>query len=141
MPNRTRLWGFHHFANRFINPITRLFAGRLPGFGVLTYRGRRSGNTYSTPVNVFRRDGDYIFFLTYGSDTNWVKNVLASGECWIRTGGRQVRLTRPEIIVDPARSLFPAPVRFVGRLAKVTEFLRMRLAPTRSQERVSHPAN
>ena len=137
MPNRTRLWGFHHFANRFINPITRLFAGYVPGFGVLTYPGRRSGKAYNTPVNVFRRGGDYIFFLTYGSDTNWVKNVLAAGECWIRTRNRQVRLTHPEVIVDPTRSLFPAPARFVGRLANVTEFLRMQPAATQSHQRFS----
>src|SRR5690349_4306054 len=115
MPNRTRLWGFRHFATRFVNPLTRHFAGHMPGFGVLTYRGRKSGKTYSNPVNVFRRDADYIFFLTYGSDTNWVKNVLAAGESWILTRGRQIRLIRPEIIVDPARSIFPLHVRLVGR--------------------------
>src|SRR4051812_15341265 len=131
MPNRTRLWGFRHFATRFVNPITRLFAGHVPGFGVLTYKGRKSGKTYNTPLNVFRRQGDYIFFLTYGSDTDWVKNVLAAGECGILTRGRQIRLTRPEIITDPTRSLFPAHVRLVGRLVNVTEFLRMRPAQLR----------
>ncbi len=25
---------------RLINPVTRLFAGWMPGFGLLTYRGR-----------------------------------------------------------------------------------------------------
>jgi deazaflavin-dependent oxidoreductase (nitroreductase family) len=126
------MWGFRHFATRFINPITRHFAGRVPGFAVLTYRGRRSGKTYSTPVNVFHRDNDYIFFLTYGSDSEWVKNVLAAGGCWMRTRGHTVRLTRPEIIVDPSRRLVPAPVRFIGRLGNVTEFLRMR--PDAAQE-------
>jgi deazaflavin-dependent oxidoreductase (nitroreductase family) len=133
MSHRTRMWRLRHFATHFVNPVTRLFAGRAPGFGVLTYRGRTSGRVYNTPVNVFRRDGDYIFVLTYGSDTDWVKNVLAAGECRILTRGRNVKLTRPEVIVDPTRSLVPAPVRFIGRLGNVTEFLRMRPEPAQGQ--------
>ena len=31
------------FTTRFANPIIRPFAGVLPGFAILTYRGRRSG--------------------------------------------------------------------------------------------------
>ena len=135
MSHRTRMWRFRHFATRFVNPVTRLFASYVPGFCVLTYRGRRSGRMYNTPVNVFRRGDDYIFFLTYGSDTDWVKNVLAAGECSILTRGRKVTLTRPELIVDPTRSLVPAPIRFIGRLGNVTEFLRMRPEPAQRQRR------
>ena len=36
------------------NRITSLFAGWLPGFGILTHVGRKSGKVYRTPVNVFR---------------------------------------------------------------------------------------
>ena len=40
------------------NRITSRFAARLPGFGILTHVGRKSGRVYRTPVNVFesRRD-------------------------------------------------------------------------------------
>ena len=137
MSPRTRMWGFRHYATRFVNPVTRLFAGRVPGFGVLTYQGRKSGKMYSTPVNVFRRGDDYIFVLTYGSDTDWVKNVLAAGGCQIMTRGRNVQLIQPIVIVDPTRSLVPAPIRFIGRLGNITEFLRMRTAPTESHRRFS----
>jgi len=135
MSHRTRVWRFRHFVTRFVNPITRLFAGRVPGFGVLTYRGRTSGTIYNTPVNVFRRDDNYIFFLTYGSDAGWVRNVLAAGGCRIVTQGRNVQLTQPEVIVDPSRSLVPGPVRFIGYLVNVTEFLRMRPEPDQSRQR------
>ena len=33
------------------NRITGLFAGWLPGFGILTHGGRTSGRVYRTPVN------------------------------------------------------------------------------------------
>src|SRR5215471_14190880 len=134
MSHRTRMWRLRHFATRFVNPVTRLFAGRAPGFGVLTYRGRTSGRMYNTPINVFRRGDDYIFVLTYGSDADWVKNVVAAGGCRIFTRGRNVRLTRPELIVDPTRSVVPALIRFIGRLGNVTEFLRMRTEPTHKQQ-------
>jgi len=87
-----------------------------------------------TPINVFRRDDEYIFVLTYGSDADWGKNVLAADGCWIRTRGHDVRLTQPEVIFDPTRRLVPAPIRFIERFGNVTEFVRMRL---RSRSRPS----
>ena len=62
------------------NRITSLFAGWLPGFGILTHVGRRSGKVYRTPVNVFRAQSGFIVALTYSSHSEWVKNVLASGQ-------------------------------------------------------------
>jgi deazaflavin-dependent oxidoreductase (nitroreductase family) len=110
------------------NPIARRFAGWLPGFGILEYRGRASGRAYRTPINAFRRDDFYVFALTYGSDIQWVKNVLAAGGCTLRTRGRAVRLVEPEVFVDPSRRLMPRVVRIVLRFNRVTEFLRMRVA-------------
>jgi deazaflavin-dependent oxidoreductase (nitroreductase family) len=126
MDERSRLWGFRHVATRYLNPITRPFAGWVPGFGVVTHRGRATGRTYRTPVNVFRRGDEYVFFLTYGSDVDWVKNVLADGRCTILTRGRNVSLAEPDLVTDPERRLAPAPVRAVGRVLGATRFLRMR---------------
>lgn len=126
MAHRTRMWRLRPITTHVINPVTRRVAGRLPLFGILTYTGRRSGRTYRTPINVFRRGDRYLFFLTYGSDSQWVKNVIAAGGCTIRTRGREVRLIEPELFFDPRRSVVPRPVRFIGRLGGVTEFLRMR---------------
>ena len=91
------------------DPISRPFAAWLPFFGALTYAGRRTGRTYRTPINVFLRKDRYVFFLTYGSDVQWVKNVLAAGGCSIRTLGRDQRLVDPELIVDPTRRVVPRP--------------------------------
>lgn len=113
---------------RVVNPITRLVAGRLPGFAILHQRGRSSGRTYDTPMNVFRADDAYLFALTYGSHVDWVRNVLAAGGCEMTTRGRRMRLVDPELIVDPDRGLVPQPVRLFLGLLRVTEFLRMRAA-------------
>ncbi len=116
------------FTTRLFNPIFRPFAGWLPGFGILTYAGRKSGRLYRTPISVFRRGDGYVFALTYGSEVDWVKNLLATGECDLRTRGRDVHLVEPELFVDAARRLMPLPVRIVLRLNAVEEFLRMRAA-------------
>ena len=116
------------FTTHVFNRFARRFAGWLPGFGILTYRGRKSGKTYRTPLNVFRRGDGYVFALTYGSDIDWVKNVLASGEAQLRTGGRDLRLVEPELFIDEKRSVMSPPFRLFLGIDRVTEFLRMRIA-------------
>ena len=115
------------FNKRVTNKITGPFAAWLPGFGVVTHVGRRSGREYRTPVNTFRRGDEYVFVLTYGSGSDWVKNVEAAGGCTMKTRGRIVGLTAPRRFTDPARSRVPRPVRAVLRLIDVDEFLSMRV--------------
>jgi deazaflavin-dependent oxidoreductase (nitroreductase family) len=127
MDGRTRMWRFRHAVTRFVDPVLLPMAGKLPAFGIVSHRGRRSGRTYETPVNAFRRGDHYLFVLTYGSDVDWVKNIRAAGRCTLRTRGRVVELVEPELITDPELALAPRFVRFVeNRLAGVTEVLRMR---------------
>ena len=127
-PPRTRLEFIRPFTTRVVNPLTRRVAARLPLFAIVHERGRRSGRRYDTPVNVFRHDDAYVIALTYGSHVDWVRNVLAAGECTMTTRGRLMRLVGPELIVDPKRRLVPQPVRALLGLLRVTEFLRMRPA-------------
>jgi hypothetical protein len=47
------------------NPaVTSRFASRLPGFGIVTHVGRKSGKLHRTPVNVFRAPGEFFIALT-----------------------------------------------------------------------------
>jgi len=111
------------------NRVSRPFAGRLPGFAVVTHVGRRSGRTYQTPVNMFRDGERYVFALTYGADSQWVKNVKNAGGCALRTKGGSVRLCEPRVFTDPDRRLVPGPVRTALGLLDVSDFLSMRPAP------------
>ena len=97
----------------FTNRITSLFAGWLPGFGILTHVGRKSGKVYRTPVNVFRAPNGFIIALTYSSESEWVKNVLAAGGCGLRTRGKKYQLSAPRVVRDTTRRRFPFPVRTV----------------------------
>jgi len=125
---------FRPLTTRLLNPITRRFVGWLPGFAIISYVGRKSGRTYRTPMNVFRRDGDYLFALTYGPDVQWVKNVIVAGGCELEQRGRTVRLRDPRRFSDPKASLMPLPVRFFLRLIQVTEFLRLSPATDSGQD-------
>ena len=105
--------------NRVLGPLARY----LPGFGVLTHVGRRSGRSYRTPVNLYRRGDGYVISLVYGSDSQWVRNVLAAGGVDVETRGRPLHLVDPEIVRDPSRSFVPKLVRVPLRLLKVDEFM------------------
>jgi deazaflavin-dependent oxidoreductase (nitroreductase family) len=105
------------------NRVTRPVAGRLPGFAIVRHRGRRSGRTYRTPVNLFRRDDSVVIALTYGPDRDWVRNVMAAGGCEVETRGRVLQLREPRIVTDTRRKLVPAPVRPILRAIGVTQFL------------------
>jgi deazaflavin-dependent oxidoreductase (nitroreductase family) len=113
--------------NRFVtNPIARQVAGRLPGFAIVTHVGRRSRRVYRTPVNLFRVGDRWVIALTYGADSQWVRNVLAAGECQVETRGERVRLVEPEIRHDPQRGLVPRPVRRILGVVDVDDFMVLR---------------
>ena len=108
------------------NPVARRVAGRLPGFAIVTHVGRRSGRTFRTPVNLFRVDERYVIALTYGSDTQCVRNVLAAGECEVETRAERIHLVGPELVHDPGREFVPAPVRPILRVLDVDDFMVLR---------------
>ena len=116
------------FNKHVTNHLTGPFAGRLPGFAIVTHVGRRSGKAYQTPVNVFRDGNRYVFALTYGPGAEWVRNLVAAGGCEIRTRGRMVRLVEPERFTDPTRGPVPIPARWILGLIDVDEFLALRAA-------------
>jgi len=105
------------------NRITGLFAGWLPGFGILTHVGRKSGKVYRTPINVFQVSNGFIIALTYSSQSEWVKNVLAACGCELKTRGRKYQLSSPTVVHDPTRRRFPFLVRIVLRLVGANEYI------------------
>jgi deazaflavin-dependent oxidoreductase (nitroreductase family) len=113
------------------NRITSRFAARLPGFDILAHVRRTSGRVYRTPVNVFRAPEGFLIALTYGRESEWVKNVLAAGGCEVETRGVGYRLSAPAIVHDPTRRRFPLFVRIALRLIGANDF--MQLSTSRAQ--------
>jgi deazaflavin-dependent oxidoreductase (nitroreductase family) len=124
-PPAPRLAFIRPFTTNVFNRFSRRFADWMPLFGIIEHVGRKSGKSYRTPMNVFRDGNDWIFALTYSSDVQWVKNVMAAGECVLISRRRRVELVNPRLIVDPKRRLMPFPVRQFLGLLRVSEFMRM----------------
>jgi deazaflavin-dependent oxidoreductase (nitroreductase family) len=110
------------------NRITSRFANRLPGFGILIHVGRKSGRVYRTPVNVFRVPEGFLIALTYGRDSEWVKNVLAAGKCQLETRLVRYQLSSPTIVHDPSRRRFPFVVRMILRLIGANDFMQLSIS-------------
>ena len=116
--------------NRVVtNRISSRVAGWLPGFGIVEHTGRRSGRQYRTPVNVFRTPDGYVIALTYGSDTDWVKNVLAAQGCSLLVRGQRVQLNDPRLVRNQSNDDVPRLVRLMLGLLAVDEFLYLAAKP------------
>ena len=82
--------------------FNRLF-GLLVGVGfglshnyVLIVRGRKSGELFSTPVNLLLVDGRNYLIAPRGN-TQWVRNARSEGEIWLQKGRSQQRFRVREI--------------------------------------------
>src|ERR1700712_3931688 len=106
-----------------LNRLTRHIAPWAPGFGVVVHRGRKSGKTFRTPINVFVRDNAYVFALTYGVQSDWVRNVLAAGGCELVTRRKTVQLTAPRLEHTESRNDLPLVARTILRTTKVHDYL------------------
>jgi hypothetical protein len=65
----------------------------------ITVRGRRSGRMHSLPV-WFVIEGDTLHLLPVsGSDSNWYRNILSTGEMTLSVDGESLKV-RPEPISE-----------------------------------------
>jgi deazaflavin-dependent oxidoreductase (nitroreductase family) len=82
-----------------INPRQMRSAGTPGAYAsVIRHRGRTSGRSYETPVGVVVADGGFLIALPYGSRTNWLQNVLASGSATIVHEGHTYPVDQPELV-------------------------------------------
>lgn len=104
VPMKFPVW-FENFQIRYINPVAVPIARFMPGITVIKHRGRSSGKQYETAITAYRKGDTVAIMLAHGK-TNWVKNILASGEADIVLRGREVHLVNPRIVEagndDPA---------------------------------------
>lgn len=96
---------------------------------VLTHTGRSSGKSFHTPLDAHRADGGFIFFLMYGSESDWVKNVMAAGRAHLRIREEEWDLANPRLIAkDEAQQQLPADTNLQPGRIKGIEYLQMDIA-------------
>lgn len=113
--------------NRFwINPLTRLFAGKIGPFALLIHRGRTSGEEYRTPIMAFPTSEGFVIALTYGRGTDWEQNVLHEGGCDLIIHHKRHTLVNPRFTGSgEANRYLPTPVRQLLPRFGVHDFLRL----------------
>jgi deazaflavin-dependent oxidoreductase (nitroreductase family) len=87
------------FTRRVFNPIVALFTRMglsVLGSRVLEVRGRTSGAPRRTPVNLLNLDGVRYLVAPRG-ETQWVRNLRASGEGRLLLGRRGEAFTAVEV--------------------------------------------
>lgn len=115
--------GLAKFNRHVTNRVLGIVAPHLPGFAMIVHTGRKSGKKYRTPVSMFRTDAGYRIALTYGPQSDWVRNVVAAGGCDAVVRGKAVHLTNPMIRHDPSRGGMPGVARPVLSALRVNDFL------------------
>ena len=95
----TVLKAVRRFNRAFTNPRQMKSAGTPGAYAsVIRHVGRTTGRPYETPVGTFPTDDGFVIALPYGSDPDWLKNVLASGSATIVAEGHTYRVDRPELV-------------------------------------------
>jgi deazaflavin-dependent oxidoreductase (nitroreductase family) len=82
---------------KYMNPAVKRVARFLPTFAVIKHRGRKSGRSYETVVNAYRKRRVLAILLGHGN-ADWVKNVVAAGEADVRLFGRNLHVTNPRVV-------------------------------------------
>jgi deazaflavin-dependent oxidoreductase (nitroreductase family) len=124
---------FYGPLTRLLNPSIRRLAGRpgVPLVGLLHHQGRRSGRSYVTPVGVGSSGATFLIPLTFGSTSDWCRNVLAAGTCSITWHGRRYAADQAEVVDDlvaqaEVQAAFGPLPRLLFRLMGLHQFLRLR---------------
>ena len=110
-----------------VNPLVRRFVGRVPFMAMVEHAGRSSGRHYRTPVLAFQTLDGFVIALVYGSDSDWVRNVLAAGSATLEHRGRRIPVTEPrQTRSDEVMEDVPMPIRAVLQLLRVDNYLVLR---------------
>jgi hypothetical protein len=122
---------------RVFNPFVRKLAGgkHLRMAAQIHHRGRISGRLYVTPASARLVDGAFWVPLTFGTGSNWCRNVRAAEGCTIRWKGVDYAATHP-VLVDRAEALsaahqaFKPHERLMLRVIGIRQFLRLDATPS-----------
>lgn len=120
---------------RALNPLILRLAGRrhVHAAAQIRHRGRKSGTLYSTPVSARRIGDQFLIPLTFGTGSDWARNVSAAGSCEIRWRGEDHALAAPEVVkatdIKPLmRAAFRPYERAMFKALGITHIMRLRTA-------------
>ena len=107
------------------NHFFLMISGRwFRAYSIVRHVGRTSGREYQNPVSAYPLGDGFVIPVLYGTESQWVRNVMAAGRFTLRTKGRDHPLERPEII-PPAQALaaYPALLRRIVSAQRTQAFV------------------
>jgi deazaflavin-dependent oxidoreductase (nitroreductase family) len=134
------------FTNRLMAPL----AGVLPPLAIVHHVGRKSGRSFRTPILAFPVAGGTLTPLPYGTDTDWVLNLLAAGGGEIVALGRRSEVENPRVVdAEEAADAVPEALKPLLRRLPLPGFLLLdrggagarRHGATRSSRRPGRPSS
>lgn len=99
-------WFTKHVFNRAVASLTRVGIS-VAGSRVLEVRGRKTGEPRRTPVNLLTLDGERYLVAPRGN-TQWVRNLRASGSGRLLVGRRGEDFTAAELSDDAKPAILRA---------------------------------
>jgi deazaflavin-dependent oxidoreductase (nitroreductase family) len=125
-------------ASRAFKPVVLKTAGTEgASAAVVRHTGRRSGRPYETPVVAASTPDGFVIALPYESNTDWLKNVLASGSATVVTDGSTYLVDHPEVVpIADVETYFEAKEQRQHRRFAVAHALQVRRAATPAREEV-----
>ena len=114
------------------NPRAMKTAGTPGAYAsVIRHVGRTTGQEYETPIGVVATDDGFVIALPYGTQADWLKNVMASGSATIVDEGETYQVHQPEIILtSDAVQHFPPKEQRAHRMFAVDQTLQVRRVDT-----------
>ncbi len=114
-------------ANRRANALfLKIAGGRFRAYSALKHIGRSSGKEYVTPLSAYPLGDGFVMAVLYGeaAKVDWCRNVMAAGQCILKTHGQEYVLEKPEIIpASHALAAYPPLMRLVYRRRGIHEFV------------------
>ena len=118
-------------AKRFNRVAVKAAGSRfLPIWAAVEHRGRKSGQTYTTPVAIAASTPDSLYIgLPWGPGTDWVRNLQVAGGGKVRWKGASYAVTEPTVVgaEEPLAAARALQRRMLSRW-KLEHFLRLHRA-------------
>jgi deazaflavin-dependent oxidoreductase (nitroreductase family) len=112
-----------------LNPVMLRFSGRSGLAAIVHHIGRRSKTPYATPVIAHQTHQGVIIPLPYGTEVDWLRNLIAAGEAVVELGGRSATVDEPAVVaIEDVIDFLPAPMVRIVHFNGAREVLRLHVS-------------
>jgi deazaflavin-dependent oxidoreductase (nitroreductase family) len=120
---------------KLLNPLVATMAGRrhFSMAAQLHHVGRRSAKPYMTPVGARLHNGIILIPMTFGTTSDWARNVQAAGQCTLRIDGNDYQAVAPQFLTSQQaapmlRPYFRPIERLMFKALGIRQFMCLQLA-------------